>query len=331
METRFFAPAYMRLLYRFLRLPVEQEHLLFIETDTNAADLLAVNPAVQFPTQMQICRNALSISPPGLGLRMGRQLQLATHGALGIAMQNATNLDEALQVYAEFCAARASFFSITRKASGEHHILTLDFDGLDDDLIPFFSESILATIDHCLTFYASNEAQDKRVELAFPAPTYGTQYRDYFEASIEFDAPRTAFDIPTRLLETSTYDRDPVLFNDAIQHCRHEIGTQSQAATTAMRVEGFLRSNIGKLWKSEDLAEALSMSKRTLLRRLRDEQTSYQQIRDQLLKEHAVLYLRSMSVETVGIALGFADESSFRRSFKRWCGVSPSEYRELFQ
>lgn len=329
MENRFFAPAYMRLLYRFLNLSPGQEHRLFQGTNVGADDLLAAEPAVPFAVQMQICRNALELSEPGLGLRMGRQLQLATHGALGIAMQNANSLDEALAVYTEFGATRASFYALTRASRQNRHTLALSFDGLPPDLIPFFSESILATLDHCLTFYASSEGLASRIDLAYPAPSYADQYQGALNAPVRFDAPTTLVEIPASVLNTSTYDRDANLFADAIRRCRLEIGSQ-QSSSVPGAIEQFLRNNLGTLWKLEEIAKILSMSKRTLLRTLRSEQTSYQEIRDRVLKEHAALCLRSMTVETVTKLLGFADESSFRRSFKRWYGVTPSGYRERF-
>ena len=329
MENRFFAPAYMRLLYRFLHLSPEQEHRLFQGTSVGADDLLAAEPTINFAIQMQICRNALTLSHPGLGLRMGRQLQLATHGALGIAMQNANSLDQALAVYAEFGATRASFFDIGRTSHRSRHTLALSFHDLPEDLIPFFSESILATIDHCLTFYASSEGMASRIDLAYPAPSYADQYQSALNAPVRFDAPQTLVEIPASVLDTSTYDSDANLFADAIRRCRMEIGSQ-QSHSATMAIEQFLRNNLGTLWTVDEIADFLDMSKRTLLRTLRSEQTSYRAIRDRILQEHAALYLRSMTVATVTTLLGFADESSFRRSFKRWYGVTPSEYRQRF-
>ena len=85
MSEPFFASGYMRLLYRFLQLEPAQELDFFASTSVSAAQLLEPNPAIEFADQMQICRNALAIQEPGLGLRMGAQLQLAAHGSLGTA------------------------------------------------------------------------------------------------------------------------------------------------------------------------------------------------------------------------------------------------------
>ncbi len=113
MLERYFATGYVRLLYRLLqaeRLPSEQ---LFQNTGCSEVDLMRADFQMPFPAQMQFRqKNALAHSPPGLGLQSGQQLQIAAHGALGTAMQSATDLYAAISTFAQLVAARASFYSI---------------------------------------------------------------------------------------------------------------------------------------------------------------------------------------------------------------------------
>ena len=93
------------------------------------------------------------------------------------------------------------------------------------------------------------------------------------------------------------------------------------------RIESFLYENPGKLWTVVEIAPLFAFSPRTLIRQLKSRGTTYQALRDDALKHQALKYLSSMSVEAAAISLGFADTSSFRRTFKRWFGVPPSGYR----
>lgn len=70
------------------------------------------------------------------------------------------------------------------------------------------------------------------------------------------------------------------------------------------------------------------MSSRTLQRRLRQENTRYQQMLDDWLKITALRYLsqEQLSTEVTAAMLGYSDETNFRRAFKRWYGVPPSHY-----
>ena len=50
---------------------------------------------------------------------------------------------------------------------------------------------------------------------------------------------------------------------------------------------------------------------------------------DELRKEFAIEYLKNKntSIKEIAYLLDYAESSSFIRSFKRWTGKSPSEFR----
>lgn len=327
MINPYFAPTYMRMLYRFLRLPKDQEHRLFAGTDVTAVQLMQAEHGIAFDDQMQICRNALTLSKPGLGLRMGRQLQLAAHGALGTAMQNAADLNQALETFGRFGATRASFFQLDKTINKQHCHLMLRTEHLSDELSIFFTESILGTIDHTLTFYTGSDEADKTLCFNYPAPSYAAEYKNTFRTSVTFDAKETRLRFPKAYLQLSTYEADQDVFTDSIHRCRLELAQQSELRGLKSTLEQFLKNNPGKLWGVDEVAAELSMSPRTLMRRLREQNTTYQQIRDHVVQSQAKQYLRTMTVTATATALGFADESSFRRTFKRWFGVPPVTYR----
>ena len=79
----------------------------------------------------------------------------------------------------------------------------------------------------------------------------------------------------------------------------------------------------------EALTDLLNMSPRTLRRRLEREGTSYQRIKDNARRDVAISLLsrHGMTVSDVAERVGFSDPSAFHRSFKKWTGVSPGEYR----
>jgi AraC-like DNA-binding protein len=79
----------------------------------------------------------------------------------------------------------------------------------------------------------------------------------------------------------------------------------------------------------EMLTTRLNMSARTLRRRLEKEGTSYQRIKDNARRDVAITLLtrERMTVSDVAERIGFSDPSAFHRSFKKWTGLSPGEYR----
>jgi AraC-like DNA-binding protein len=104
--------------------------------------------------------------------------------------------------------------------------------------------------------------------------------------------------------------------------------SEAAVLSTTETVTKLISDNPGKIWTLAEVAAKMHMSGRTLIRRLADEETKFQTLRDGLAKEQAAKYLSdgNLSVESVGYLMGFSDASSFRRSFKRWFGKTPSEY-----
>jgi len=80
----------------------------------------------------------------------------------------------------------------------------------------------------------------------------------------------------------------------------------------------------------QETAKLLGMTERTLLRRLRDENTTFQELLDRLREKLAFDYLRrdDLTMEKIAYLLGFSSSSAFSRAFVRWTGQRPSEWRD---
>ena len=80
----------------------------------------------------------------------------------------------------------------------------------------------------------------------------------------------------------------------------------------------------------EKVAEALCMSPATLQVRLAKRGNSFLQLMDDTRRELACDYMRqrTRSVTEITFLLGFTSTSNFARAFKRWTGISPTQFRE---
>ncbi|MFA0810659.1 AraC family transcriptional regulator [Microbulbifer epialgicus] len=80
----------------------------------------------------------------------------------------------------------------------------------------------------------------------------------------------------------------------------------------------------------EIVAKTIGISCRSLHRKLKEKGSSYQAILDKTRKHQAIHYLKQQELPVTSITykLGFSDTSSFSRSFKKWTGKSPREFRK---
>src|SRR5262245_64971528 len=79
----------------------------------------------------------------------------------------------------------------------------------------------------------------------------------------------------------------------------------------------------------ETVARTLAVSRRTLSRRLADEGTSFRGILDGVRREFACALLqdRGLSIADITFFLQYSETAVFNRSFRRWTGQTPREFR----
>jgi AraC-like DNA-binding protein len=82
--------------------------------------------------------------------------------------------------------------------------------------------------------------------------------------------------------------------------------------------------------RKKTVARALGMSARTFTRRLAVEETTYEEIVDQLRRSLALQHLKDpgVSLSQISLLLGYESLSSFSHAFRRWTGSSPSVARK---
>ncbi len=81
--------------------------------------------------------------------------------------------------------------------------------------------------------------------------------------------------------------------------------------------------------RAEEVARSLGMSHRTLTRRLAVEGLTFAGILDELKIDLAKTYLKKdeLSISQTAWFLGYGEISAFTRAFKRWTGMTPSDWR----
>ncbi|WP_244307139.1 helix-turn-helix transcriptional regulator [Paraburkholderia silvatlantica] len=100
--------------------------------------------------------------------------------------------------------------------------------------------------------------------------------------------------------------------------------------STADRARQVLRQTLGT--SSDDksgVAALLALHPRTLQRRLSEDGTSFELLKDELRKQLAVHYLRNtrLTIGRIALMLGFPAQSSLSRACRQWFDATPSDIR----
>ncbi|PKM21384.1 MAG: AraC family transcriptional regulator, partial [Gammaproteobacteria bacterium HGW-Gammaproteobacteria-14] len=168
-----------------------------------------------------------------------------------------------------------------------------------------------------------------RVHFSYPEPAWGHIYRRYFRCPVVFNQPYTA------IIGAASLERVELPLANRLMAMSAEKTLFENIPTRAMRLlpvrlRRLLVRYYGAFPSLENAASELGMSGRTMRRRLAEEGTSYQQELDAVREKLARDYFRrgGQSVTEVAMMLGFADSSAFAKAFRRWTGMSPSEFLE---
>lgn len=164
-----------------------------------------------------------------------------------------------------------------------------------------------------------------------PAGVQAKAYAKFFGvAPLQGDAASIAF--------TAADAKRPLLTaNDAMWQVfepdlRKRLGELGGHASTVERVRSALLELLpGGQSGIEAVAVRLSMSKRTLQRRLEEEGGNYRSLVNDTREALARHYLTQteLSAGEIGFLLGFEDPNSFFRAFHDWTGTTPEALRRL--
>lgn len=282
-----------------------------------------------------LLRNARRLSgDPALGLELGIHRHISTLDRFGFAMMCSETFREALQVGKEFQRVIGRF-------SGRQLILSTHEEGRSaafqievapelGDLSRFAVEEILGSILGTTRWVTGRELPLEELCCAYAQPAHVAGYRKYFPCPIRFDAPCNRIRFDAAFLDTPL----PMASSHAASmyraHCQRLVGCDMA------RPEGLVAQVRARLLVSADCAlpleacaEALSISARTLRRKLHQGGYSYQDIVDDVRASLARSYLDSsrLTVEAIAQRLGFSEPTSFSRAFRRWTGMSPRTFR----
>ena len=175
----------------------------------------------------------------------------------------------------------------------------------------------------------ASRAAPLEARFSYPAPDHAEEYERILELPVRFDAGEDGVLFPISLIDTSNPSADAALRLLLQQYAADQLARIPSNPHFSERVRATIRSmqTPGDL-RADAVAARLSMSDRTLRRRLRDEGTSYQEVLDDVRSQLARRYLGSeqRGIDEAARLLGFSDASAFTKAFRRWTGQTPADF-----
>jgi len=266
---------------------------------------------------------------PGIGLRVASHITQTTFHALSYSLSASTTLKEAFERVVRYCHVVSDAVEYAFEQRGHEYHFTIQVKSVSEKPCYEAVDALVAAHLRMCRSLLSHDYCPLRVELQRPQPQDVSCYQRILRAPIVFGAAqnRILFDRESMERQLDGGCADLAQHNDAILH---QLLARIERDNVRARVRAVLeeRLQFGEP-SQEEVAELLAMSSRTLQRKLGDSGTTYMEILDATRRELALAYLSRprQSVGEVTFLLGFSANSSFTRAFRRWTGLSPSDWR----
>jgi AraC-like DNA-binding protein len=180
------------------------------------------------------------------------------------------------------------------------------------------------TIGICLRFMqwlCGKQWKPEEVHLTERKPADPRPFQHFFGAPIRFSATDDA------ILFSSDWLRRPVPREQRRREAR-SVEIAAAPFSELVRRQATMKIGFGP-FGAKDLARELGVSSRQLFRRLGKEGTTCRRIVEDAKFSRArhLLAAGDAPIAEIAFALGYPEQSSFTRSFARWSGEPPSEWR----
>jgi AraC-like DNA-binding protein len=172
----------------------------------------------------------------------------------------------------------------------------------------------------------------KRVDFTGRSPEHPEKYENLFACPLYFNQPHDLLYFDSACLAWPIVHTEHSL-REFLRTAPYQLlimESSADANNLSAQVKAMIGHDFSEGFPSfETISSALNMSAPTLRRRLKREGTTFQQLKDEARCEAAKLCLErpDLSINEVAMQMGFTDPSAFHRSFKKWTGQTPGQFR----
>lgn len=289
---------------------------------------LPVSPFIEQASSNLIWAEAARLSGDDLfGLRLNRTYSPSAISLLGLIASTSATIGSAVEQLTRFFAIMSTQVRLDLRRDGDESLLALTLVGEPHlqhvEAVIGYLGQLLNNLDH------ADKGLFKRATLPRSPDSLNT-CRKLLECDDVVSGATYSLSMPHAMLSKPLVTADAFIctrLTDTLQEMLTHQPTHDLVEQVKRRVQLLLGSGDISV---ERIAGPLNISPRHLRRKLSQENTSYEQLVDELRRETAIRMIGEgeLSLTSIAYELGFLDPSSFTRAFRRWTNMSPTSFRQ---
>jgi AraC-like DNA-binding protein len=307
---------------------IPREEFLKLPTPINTIDHLQAIPADEFYALHELLDDKLG---PGFSVRVGQKMVIDDYGVLGLSWRTCSRVGEIFERSTRYFKLLSNtFFWRIVEVGGISRVY------LDRDLyrpgLGLSTEASLAATVVVLKQTSEKDIHPVEISLKHSPPEDMKSHNDAFNCNLLFNQDDYYIAYHTADLNLRTARADELINSYLLSRVDEETNNITISSSKIIpEIEELLRRALPSGIPSMDyLCEHLSMSRRTLTRRLKDNGVTFRDLIKKTQEDIAKEYLKKpeYSIGFIAFETGFSEQSAFNRAFKRWTGKSPLDYRK---
>ena len=328
-----FTTSYCQIFIAILCKNDAERNQLLENTGITSENLESLSFKISIAGYKKLLQNArLLTNDNHIMLKIADQLPITSHGEIGQALAFSPDRLTGIKTFVDFGRLKSDYLVLKLHQSKTHLFTELKYE--NQAKMEFDQEWNEICLFHLIVLY--NGLFNRKFTQECPIEISLTQsqtpetslIRKYIPCTVKYNQPSIGISAPLKELIKPLPERNNQLFVQSLEFCKQAYVNNLSTRNTTRAVNEIFKENPGRIWNIEAVAEKLSVSVRTLQRRLIKEGNSYRKLQEKSLKRLAEKYLihERLSIETSAALIGYQDEASLRRAFKRWHGCSPTQY-----
>jgi AraC-like DNA-binding protein len=270
-------------------------------------------------------------SDAAIGVHVAESLPRGALDLVEYAFRSSASLSAGLERLARYGRVLSDRVAARMEAQGDG-LLLLVRDMGSTPLHPGRAEFALAAALKFARDGTGTNITPTQVGFAHPAPEDTSEHRRFFRGAVRFGSGSNSMILSAADAARPMQAADEALASIVRRRLDKLLAERDVHGPGPLsgRLRRMMVEHLGDMTLTPDTAaKALAVSRRTLSRRLADEGTSFRHILEDVRREFACALLqdRSLSVADVAFFLEYSEPAAFNRSFRRWTGRTPGEFR----
>lgn len=270
------------------------------------------------------------LDDPYLGLSVGQNWNPTTFHALGFAWLACDSLAHAMHRLTRYSRlVNNSLYSSFNSYQG-NYLFEITTSENPKNIHPFGADAGAAAILKMTRMLCGESFSPMEVHAVRGPDVALRRLEDMYRCPIVYNSTT-----PGWIINRMDAEQHIASGNSELARINEQIADKALLRLDKQNISGRIKQKIIEMLPSGDVDEEkiaadLGLSVRTMQRKLNDEQLSFSKMVADIRESLAKHYINEahLSLSEISYLLGFAEQASFTRAFKRWTGKSPSLYRK---